>query len=155
MLVPVLYWFLKKSSLKRETFFLVLFMIFFSIGLLYDYFAVTKSYSNASHGFIAFAMKCFSVTIVPYLYCFLMGVLIRFHLNKIQNLIVGWYKFLIYLVTYPGVVILFQWFGGSSFSPVLQLLLALIVASFAFGLPQLCRTLLDGRDFSYGIYTIC
>lgn len=101
------------------------------------------------------------VTCLPYIYMFLLGVLIqrlRHHLMPLlRNMFLAWLA--LYLVVVLG---LHYWAGwptptfdrlGSSTPPVfVSMILAMTTISAAYTWPSLSKKILRGNDISYGVY---
>ena len=150
ILVPICYVFIKKSMdwHNRVKFFWVLFLVSILINIIFNQKLGVQRYPN--HELL---IKLLNVTIFPYLYCFLIGVLIRLHFERIQKFVVGRFKFLSYLVFYFTLYAFFREFIIFHLSnPCAMMLLALPVISFAFSFTNLSDGLLKGNDWSYGIY---
>lgn len=98
-------------------------------------------------------IKLLKVSILPYLYCFIIGTLIRLHLDKMQKILVGKFKCLLSLLIY---LTLYGFFRNSTsfylFNPATMVLLALPIFSLAFNFTGLSHAILRDNDFSYGIY---
>lgn len=98
-------------------------------------------------------VKLFGVTLVPYFYNFMLGVYFARYRNRLQSFLENKfiYWFIIYnlyvygLKVYPSYYINF----GSLISNVL---LGIMILSFAFSFKNLSSFLLRGIDISYGIY---
>ncbi len=158
IIVPMLYLLIIKffSWNDRAKFFWILLASAILINVLcYQLFGLdgTIDAHQVNPALSTILLKLLKVTIVPYLYCFLMGVLLRLHLDKIQRFIVGKYKFLSCLLVYFTLYVLFhESITFHSSNPFTMMLLALPVISFAFSFPHLSKAILNGNDFSYGIY---
>lgn len=97
--------------------------------------------------------KLFSVTVIPYLFDFMLGVILQVNFFRIKGLIAN--KFLIWLLGYIVWVVFANYWGlrivGNHINPVSVLILAFLVLSFAYTRPDF-GTILRGKDFSYGVY---
>lgn len=100
------------------------------------------------------AIKLLGVTLAPYLYMFLLGVLLQRNFSYLGPYLVGraaiWTA--LYIAAVAANFALGLPFGGNNLQPVLMLLLAGMVVSWAFTFPTLSERLLTGNDISYGIY---
>jgi peptidoglycan/LPS O-acetylase OafA/YrhL len=100
----------------------------------------------------SFALVTFAL--VPYLWIFILGMLIQRNLSRLRGLFAG--KLLLWLAAYGVVTWLAHaagWrIGGNAMNPASLLVLAGVVASAAFTLPSLGERLLRRNDLSYGIY---
>lgn len=138
ILLPILYLVFKNNLNKYLI--IILFLSFF-IKLFY------LSASNES-----FLIKLLGVSIFPYLYMFLLGVLLRRYFNKISFILIN--KAFYWLLLYLGVT----WFLNVSdliedkyILSTTVFILALVVVSFAYTLTNFSK-ILNGNDISYGIY---
>jgi peptidoglycan/LPS O-acetylase OafA/YrhL len=94
------------------------------------------------------------LTLVPYLWMFLVGVLIQRQWNSVRGWLVGrahWWG-LGYLVWCAAARWLRVDTGGNSISPVYLLPLAGLIVSLAMSAPQLSDRILRHQDVSYGLY---
>jgi len=104
--------------------------------------------------------KLLGVTLLPYLFMFILGLLIQRHLTLLASILNGWALF--WLAAYVGTCLVLKTshvatvslaspislFGSAvSFS-----LLALFVISFALTCRSKSDQILHGNDYSYGIY---
>lgn len=159
ILVPILYFLLKKKEDRsyHKKFFWGIFFVAICINCI-----CTKMFSHTSgcgayvthltqHSLIM--LKLLGVTILPYLYCFIIGVLIRLHMDDIGAFIVGKLKFSVFLISYVILYLIFR--GKITFgyaNPLSMVFLSLPVISFAFSFRNLSKSILNENDFSYGIY---
>ena len=158
ILVPILYALLKKCTdwSNRAKFFQVIFVIAVIINIICNQvpgFDVYRGHVIPTHPLL---IKLLKVTILPYLYCFLMGILLRLYFDKIQKLVVGKFKFVAYFVAYITLYVFLRESITFHYSnPFTMMLLALPVISFAFSFNYLSKVLLKNNDYSYGIYISC
>ncbi len=100
----------------------------------------------------SFLLMVFAVA--PYLWIFILGILIQRNLARLRGLFVG--KLPAWLALYIVVTLLAHAAGwrvtGNTMNPVSVVVLAGVVAAAAFTLPSLGERLLRGNDLSYGIY---
>lgn len=100
-------------------------------------------------------LKLVNVTVIPYLYCFVLGGLLYLHWNKVRKVFEG------KAVYWLGLYIIAAWATGShpayfirsGWSILLNILLGCLTISAAFSLGKLYK-LLKGNDISYGVYII-
>ena len=99
-------------------------------------------------------VKLFGVTVAPYLYLFLIGVLLQRNRRLVARCLRDkpHYWLIVYVVS--GIVL--QRFGltvtGNTINPMSAVLLALLVVSFAYSYSGRLAHVLKGNDISYGIY---
>lgn len=140
--LPLIYSFLKNQYTKK-----ILIFIFLSIILSQVYDSLNVFESLLIH-------KLFGVTVFPYLYMFLTGVLIQKNIFFIKRYLQN--KFYFWLMEYMLLSLIFSWFGfkntGNHINPILSINLALIIISFAYSCSGLSKKLLKDFDISYGIY---
>ncbi|MBS0378468.1 MAG: acyltransferase [Proteobacteria bacterium] len=95
-------------------------------------------------------------TLVPYLWMFLVGVLMQLGWPRLRPYLAGHATW--WLAAYLGACLVFWRLrvpitaGTVWLNPVCLLLLAATTLSFAFTVPNLARRLLRERDVSYGLY---
>jgi peptidoglycan/LPS O-acetylase OafA/YrhL len=99
-------------------------------------------------------IKLFGVSVLPYLYMFLVGVLLQRNLGLLRRYIEG--KAALWLAFY-GTFVVSMWVlgrpvDGASMNPVAFLILAMLVMSAAFSFRHLSERLLRSNDLSYGVY---
>jgi peptidoglycan/LPS O-acetylase OafA/YrhL len=93
-------------------------------------------------------------TVVPYLWIFLVGVLMQRHWTALRGFLVGrtlWW-FLGYLLIGVATKGLHMYVGSADISPLFLLPLAALILSCAFSRPALSDRLLHHNDISYGTY---
>ena len=100
------------------------------------------------------AVKLFGVTVVPYLYLFLVGVLMQRHQELVARFLAG--RALVWLLVYLAV----SWLtglagltvGGNHLNPLSATVLGIATLSAAYTAPGLAERVLRGNDISYGVY---
>ena len=96
--------------------------------------------------------KLIGCSVIPWLYCFLMGCLLYYNWDKLKKYIEG--KALIYIITY---LIFVNVFSGPSYSIhsisniIASIILAIMTISLAYTKPKF-GSFLHGFDISYGLY---
>jgi peptidoglycan/LPS O-acetylase OafA/YrhL len=100
------------------------------------------------------AYSWLNVTLIPYLWMFLVGVFIQRNWSAVREWLVGrahWW-----VLGYIGACTAARWLhiatGGNNVSPVYLLPLAGLVVSLAMSAPQLSDRILRQQDVSYGLY---
>lgn len=143
-ILPLIYFFTRKLRLKKYVS-IILLILFVVTGAFYTQlkFSVDNIY-----------VKLLGVSIIPYLYIFLIGVLLQRNMENFSHLIIG--KAPIYLALYL-ISVYFCYVNGYQYhgnyiNPVSVILLALFTLSVAYTKPSISNALLKGNDFSYGIY---
>ena len=146
ILVPFIYFFRGKS--KRN------FIIYFLLSL-----SIIGNIIIGRFGEETMIYKMGGVTILPYLYNFLLGVLAYIFWNNIKVLVIN--KFWIWISIYIFYIIvcgnylgfnLNSYFISTPFHILSNLILSFVVLSAAFTSNDLSKNLLKGNDISYGIY---
>ena len=153
-LVPLMYFLSSKcfNWANRVKFFWILLIIALLCNVICGSMPIPIGHINTQSTNDNYLMyyKLLNISIIPYLYCFLMGVVVRLHLDKISKFVTG--KFVYYLLGYTCFYLLFkQAITVDVYHPVIMVLLAFLVISFAFSFQNLSH-FLQGNDFSYGIY---
>lgn len=145
ILVPIIYFLIKRIKGSY-----VLFFFFLTSVCLNIYF------SNIN---ISTLSKLSGVSILPYLFNFLVGSFFYFYWNKLKKIIEN--KFLVWICAY---IIYFNIFGNflsyqinsyhivNIFNFISVIFLSITTLSFAFSFNSLSERLLKRQDISYGIY---
>ncbi|WP_316817963.1 acyltransferase [Pedobacter nyackensis] len=147
-LVPLLYYFLAKANIKRT----ILICGIFVISIFCNYYFGILNHESLIH-------KLATVSIFPYLYCFMFGVVAYLKWEKIKTYFVG--KFIIWLIIYliyinfAGNFLniqLVSYFISSPFHIITNVLLSCLTLSAVFSYPKLSNSFIKENDLSYGIY---
>ncbi len=145
LILPFLY----KLVFERfgATSILWLIILFLIISVVGDYFRYA-GYSDVLW------FKLYKVTLIPYLYVFLIGVFFQKNFSYIKKFIVN--KFLIWFIIYYLFVAVADNYGlrvsGNTINPVLIFLLCMMIASAAYTRPNISDAVLQRNDISYGVY---
>jgi len=138
ILLPILVLFYKKSK--------SLIVVFFVISLavwLYDLTSVKEIFYN----------KFLHVTIIPYLFLFIIGMGFYKFYNALAKYIQG--TFLWWLLIYAVFAGIIEFFDITSNSVVVLVqwgVFSFFIFSFAFSFQNLSKQLLRGNDYTYGVY---
>jgi peptidoglycan/LPS O-acetylase OafA/YrhL len=119
------------------------------IGLILVFAGVHYFYATLSAE-RSLAVKVLGVTLFPYLYLFLLGVLLQRNPHWVARFLAG--KSVVWIVIFAATSCAMGWLGleiyGNTLNPVSALVLGLTVVSIAYARPRS----LGGYDLSYGIY---
>lgn len=146
ILVPIIYFFRGKNN---RNFIIYILFILSILGNLYI----------GRYGEETLLYKMGGVTIFPYLYNFLMGVLAYIFWDKIKALVTN--KFWIWISIYLLYILVFgnyfrfslnSYFIYNPFHVLTNVVLSFLVLSAAFTANGLSKKILMGNDISYGIY---
>ena len=146
ILVPIIYFFRGKNNRN-----LIIYILFF-LSLLGNIYI-------GRYGEDTMIYKMGGVTILPYLYNFLMGVLAYIFWDKIKGWVTN--KFLIWFSIYLLYIVVFgnylgynlnSYFIYNPFHLLTNVILSFVVLSAAFTSNSWSKKLLKGNDISYGIY---
>jgi len=98
--------------------------------------------------------KLFGVTVFPYLYIFMFGVLLQRNLSFVSKLLANksLFLFVLYLSSAFLSSILDLNYQGSYLNPLSALMLSLLVISMAYSKVDKFGNILNGNDISYGVY---
>lgn len=144
VLLPFLYLFFDRIGWRPLA--LLLFLLIF-VGLNQIYIGSR----GQSEGVI---VKLFGVSILPYLYMFLIGVLLQRNLAFVEKYLASkallW--LLVFLVTAAASRMLGFNYSGNDLNPILAISIALLTISFSYSYTARFSTLLKGNDISYGVY---
>lgn len=114
---------------------------------------IVNQYSIYISGNESLLVKLFRVTIPPYLYMFLIGVLLQRNIGFVKKYLVSnvFYILPIYLLVSLVTSNLDLNSGGNNINPVSAVTLALLTISFAYTNPKM-SSFIKGYDISYGVY---
>lgn len=98
--------------------------------------------------------KLFGVTVLPYLYMFMFGVLLQKNRFFVERYLAN--KVYIWLGIFIVSVVISYYFGlaysGNYLNPILALLISFLTISMAYSYTERFSELLHGNDISYGVY---
>lgn len=144
LLLPLLYFFFNKIGWDVR----VLGLIVISLAI------ANYAFMDAREQYGGLLIKAIGVTVFPYLYIFLIGVLLQRNFLSISRFLVD--KFLYWLILYLAIALISANFGfrhqGNSLNPILCALLSLLTISFAYTYRTASKSILNGNDISYGVY---
>jgi len=141
LIVPVIFWLVKKSS--------KLIFVLLPVFMWVHFFLSYEVGENNLH-------KLLQVSVINYLYFFLMGIILFLLRAKWEKLWV--HKAWIWLSLYFITILTLKYFDIPSYfvhslrTGLMQILLSVVVLSLAYSYTSLSRKLLRGYDLSYGIY---
>lgn len=148
LLIPLLYYFLAKKN-KAKT---VLICSIFSISILSNYFFGKFNHESLIH-------KLAAVSILPYFYCFMFGVIAYLKWENIkiyfENKFLFWFTiYLIYINFFGNFfgIQLVSYFISTPFHIATNVLLSGLTLSAVFTYKGLSDFLIKENDLSYGIY---
>lgn len=138
ILLPILVFFYKKSKSLIVVFFVM------SLALwLYDLTSVKEIFYN----------KLLHVTIIPYLFQFVIGMWFYKFYNVLEKYIKG--RLLLWFFIYAAFAGIIEFLGITSNGMVLLVqwaIFSFFIFSFAFSFQNLSKQLLRGNDYTYGVY---
>tara|TARA_B100002019_G_scaffold119888_1_gene102919 strand:+ start:672 stop:1751 length:1080 start_codon:yes stop_codon:yes gene_type:complete len=144
LLLPVLYFCFSKVQWSRALLLTVLISLI-AINQVYVYIQGSESY---------LAIKFFGVTVLPYLYIFMVGVILQRNIFFVRQFLAD--KAVYWLIIYLASVILLAYldfnYKGNYLNPLLAILLSLLTVSFAYSYSFKLGNILRGNDISYGVY---
>lgn len=143
-LLPLLYFVLKRVGWKTNV---------LGGGVL-ALILVNQCYVAFLGGEMSFWVKLFGVTVLPYLYLFLLGVLLQrnreFVARYLQDKAALWLS--VYVLLGVGLSKFGVPIGGNCLHPVCATVLAFVTVSLAYSYADRLTNLLRDTDISYGIY---
>ncbi|MEM6986947.1 MAG: acyltransferase [Pseudomonadota bacterium] len=115
---------------------------------------INQAYVRFGVGSEVLLLKLFGVTVMPYLYMFMLGVLLQrnqdFVANHLANKAVFWLLLFLF-VSASSAALGFQ-HKGNYINPVAAVALALMTISLAYTRTRTFSSALAGYDISYGVY---
>lgn len=130
---------------KNHTYIYIAILLFIVFNRIYF---DLKTYDNSIY------TKLFGVSLIPYLYIFLIGVLIQKNFNIILSFIQN--RAALWLLIYLASALISYGFdfnyNGSSMNPIQTIFLAIFIISFAYSYSSTLSNILKGFDISYGVY---
>jgi peptidoglycan/LPS O-acetylase OafA/YrhL len=147
IMVPIIYYLFglaKSKSTNRNLVILIfLFMVFHGI----------KYSLNHEYGENLF-FKLLGISFIPWIWMFLVGVLFQKNFVMLHKILSGKILYIvpIYLLVSFYCTTFFRWNMGNGINPILYLILAVVVFSFAYSFPMLSENFLKRNDISYGVY---
>lgn len=155
LLVPVLYWLFTQIKTKWHNAILVALIFFFLfINIAYQHFnlEINKLYTENIQ--MRVLLHLWRMSFTPWFYMFLVGVFFQKNFDFLFKLLSGkfWLGFIIYLpVAYYGKNYL-AWNISTDIQPIIYFLLAILIFTAAYSLPNFGCLLLNKNDISYGVY---
>lgn len=135
MILPIIYIFFKKDFYKR-------FIVLIIFSLIF-YFYITEISTKT-----LMYEKLIAVSILPYLFYFLLGLLVYKNKDKLMKYIEN--KVLLYLILYE--IIVYLTIDNFSYLVLKQFVFTVLVFSAIFSYKSLSYKLMKHNDFTYGIY---
>jgi peptidoglycan/LPS O-acetylase OafA/YrhL len=143
LVLPLVYLFLDKLISWKSVLALLLILI-----------AVNQYYIVQKYSSISLPIKLLGVTVLPYLYMFLIGVLMQRNLWFVRKYLAR--NFVPILLLYVATGLALSWFGlktqGNYLNPVSATMLVLLTISAAYTKEEALNRVLGGVDISYGVY---
>lgn len=139
ILVPILYKILTSENKNKM---LIIMIIIFSICNV-----VFQSFNDVTFREQTLVYKFLHVSFVPWFYMFLIGVFFQENFNKFEVL----YKMNSFKKTLYILVILYI-YNIVGMNPITFFLFVTIIFIFVFSLQNMSQNILNGNDYSYGIY---
>jgi len=146
VVVPVMYWVLSKFR-KSQEFIIVVVTIAFL--LLYIFYSLVGGQDN-----VHLMIKLLGVSFIPWVWMFLVGFLFQRNFTTLHIWLKGKSGILlaVYIVASYLSNRFLHWQLGNVINPLLFLILACLVFSLAYTLPETCKKLMGKNDISYGLY---
>ena len=142
--LPLIYIFFNK--IRWNITFLMIFILSFMV--------INQFYIELKEVDSDISIKIFGVTVIPYLYMFMFGVILQRNLSFVEkylaNKVVIW--FCVFLVS----VAVSYYFGfkysGNYLNPMSALVISFLIISMVYSYTEKIGNLLCGNDISYGVY---
>jgi peptidoglycan/LPS O-acetylase OafA/YrhL len=146
ILIPLLYFAVSRWTRQVNNFLLVLIILVFIV--VNQHYLLAVSQGETMHTVL------FAVSFAPWLYMFLMGVLIQQNFQRLRFLFEGRLFAWLSLYVSSGLMMHYGFnftVGGNFSNPVSVVLLSGVVIAFAFSFRR-AGEILRGQDLSYGLY---
>ncbi len=147
IVVPILYWVFGLAKQKHRNAKILILILFFMVFQIAKY-AIKEEYGDET------AFKLFAATFVSWIWMFLFGAFFQMNFAFFHKMLSG--KVLIAMPVYLVIAYLttkyLGWSMGNEVNPILYIILACVVFSFAYSFPTLGTKLLRKNDISYGVY---
>ena len=144
LLLPLIYTVFKK--VKWNSIFVTICIIILA--------GISYKFNSFKVGNEALAVKIFGVTVIPYLYIFLLGVILQRNLSFIERCLAG--RAYLWVAAYLAGVGVSSYIDlsstGNNINPFQAALLSLAVVSIAYSNTSRFSYILRGNDISYGVY---
>ena len=147
VLVPLIYWIFNLNNSKRSNIIILLLILFF-MSLNIIFITLYPDYHKT------LLMKILKTSFLPWMYMFLIGMFFQRNFALFYRLLSGkgLYTLSLFLVvSYTGAEY-FGWKTGNLVNPIVYIFLVPAIFSLAYTKPKFGRTVLRGKDISYGIY---
>lgn len=147
ILIPIVYWILGQcKSFPSNALLIISIFVFFVINQIYN--DLVWNYKDN------LLMKLWGVSFFPWLYMFLIGMIFQRNFDLIHPLLQN--RVVPIAISYTIIAYIsvnyFGWNDGNFLNPLLFLMLAGLVFSFAYSFPELSNAILKRNDISYGVY---
>jgi len=143
VLLPFLYFLLSKTT-RVNTVLLLSFGLFVMINIFF-----VSSESSET-----FLIKVLRISVFPYLYMFIIGIIIQKNIYFLKNILFNnaamWSAIYLILVMMASKIGFMG--SGTLISPIIGACLAFLIISFAFTKVEFSDSILRNNDISYGIY---
>ena len=147
ILTPLICLFVERFKAHRKILILLVVVGFVSVNQVYGLYFTTEEHRGVVN-------KLFGVTFVPFVYYFILGVIVQTYSIRVINLVKG--RFFSLLLLHVLLASLMERYGfitfGAYLNPILVLSLLTLVISAAYSKPSLSEKLLNRNDISYGVY---
>ena len=123
-------------------------------GVMIGFILINQVYLSLAAGERSLVVKLFGVTLLPYLFLFLLGLFLQKNLKFVAKYLKG--KALLILLIYIIWIlishILHIRYLGNYLNPISALILGALTISFAYSYEDRFSKVLRGNDISYGVY---
>ncbi len=146
ILIPIVY---KLVTLFKKDLNIIIIILIIVFSIISYTYAVFYNVFNKEIWF-----KLIGISFLPWFYMFLLGILFQINFSRM-------YKYLnsnlfpilgIYILIYYPLHVWYQIRGGNNINPLIFILLATVIFSFAYSYKNISNKLIKHNDISYGIY---
>ena len=146
--LPIMYWCFRLLSKRRAADRPIALLALLSLAVQAGYLMMSETGATST------AVKLLGVTVAPYLWMFLLGMLLQRNFDRLSPVLIGKGGWWLAGAAALALVLLPFDVGGTDANPnpIVMALLAVGVVSCAFTVPRLSARMLRGNDISYGVY---
>lgn len=144
LILPIIYYIFRKIHWNK----------FIISGIIAVFICINQYFFSLQNTEKTLLVKLYGVTAFPYLYVFILGIILQRNRDFIANYLRGkaFIWLILYLMVNWSMNICGQPIHGNQINPVSTIFLSLLVISCAYSCTGIFNNALKGNDISYGVY---